>query len=173
MLQSNSRIFKFSLFFMCLLIVTPTENSSPAPLCLGTLAAFWMRVFIVSLPDYRIISSSVYEGRQTLWPAQELHILSVRKLQRWDVSPGEAQPCPVGQRRAGAMLGVGAAAPLRSPLPPAACAELMERLRLCSHIPADVPLPALGSRLSALPLNPKSWMKHTCTFLHRKRSLLM
>lgn len=81
MLQSSPRIFKFSWFFRCLLIVTPTENSSPAPSVPGHVDSILSVCIYCLAAGLQKINSSVYKGRQTPWPAQELHILSVRNSQ--------------------------------------------------------------------------------------------
>lgn len=87
MFQSNSRIFKFSWLFRCLLLVTLAENSSPSPVCLGT---SWMGAFIVSLLDYRKLAAGLTRAvRQTAWWARGLHILSVRSC-----FPGASPPVP-------------------------------------------------------------------------------
>lgn len=172
MLQSSPSIFKFSWFFRCLLIVTPTENSSPAPSVPGHVDSILSVCIYCLAAGLQKINSSVYKGRQTPWPAQELHILSVRNSH--GLFPSEqGKPCPPrGARRCpgeavsacgsargrsgagGAMRGVCEAARLRSPLPPSAAGELVRGLWLCSALPADISvLLALGSRLAALPLN--------------------
>lgn len=110
----------------------------------------------------RKISSSVYKGRQTPWPAQELHILFGRNLGPCDVSQGAS---PAASPR-GSARGRGDAGCVRG-FPAALAASSLgvrlarEGLRpwLCSELPADISLLALGSRLSALPLNPQSWKR--------------
>lgn len=116
------------------------------------------------------ISSSVYKGGQT--PLASLGAAySVREnLAAVGCVAGEVPAVSLGRGDAGCVRGCPAALTTSS-IP----AELMQGLWLCSELPADISLPplwALGSRLSALPLNPKSW-KHMHTFLCRKLSLLM